>query len=56
VNLYKDLASLNEVDWSKVRDMKFNDDRTAKREAVDTITISHCLGCPDFLEHVFPSS
>ena len=52
LDLYKDLGSLNEVDWSKVRDMSFNDDRTNKRVATEKIATSHCLECPDFLEHV----
>lgn len=53
IDIYKDLRSLNEVDWSKVRDLIFNEDRSTKRAAVDTIANSYCLECPDFLEHVY---
>jgi len=52
LDLYKDLGSLNEIDWSKVRDMSFNEDKTNKRVAAEKIATSHCLECPDFLEHV----
>jgi len=52
LEIYKALGNLNEVDWSKVRDMTFNEDRIAKRAAIDTISKSRCLECPDFLEHV----
>src|SRR5271154_4888990 len=52
LDIYKELGSLNEVDWSKVRDMSFNEDRTNKRVAAEKIATSHCLECPDFLEHV----
>lgn len=53
MDIYKNLGNVNEVDWSKVRDMTFNEDRIAKRTAINTIASSHCLECPDFLEHVF---
>ena len=52
IDTYKNLGSLNEIDWSKVRDMSFNEDRLAKRVALDTIATSQSLECPDFLEHV----
>lgn len=52
LDIYKDFGSLNEVDWSKVRDMSFNEDKTHKRVAAEKIATSHCLECPDFLEHV----
>ena len=52
LDIYKDFGSLNEVDWSKVRDMSFNEDRTNKRVAAEKIATSNCLECPDFLEHV----
>jgi len=50
--IYKNLGTLNEVDWSKIRDMNFNDDRTEKRVAMEKIATSTCLECPDFVEHV----
>jgi hypothetical protein len=53
VDIYSDLAHLNEVDWSKVRDMTFNEDRTLKRTAIDKIASAHSLQCPNLLEHVF---
>ena len=56
MNIYKDLTSLTEVDWSKVRDMSFNEDRTAKLSAIDTIAGSPCFECHDFLEHVEPDT
>ena len=52
LDVYKDFGTLNEVDWSKVRDMSFNEDRTNKRVAAEKIATSNCLECPDFLEHV----
>jgi hypothetical protein len=52
IDLYRDLPTLNEVDWSKIRDMAFNEDRTAKRVAIDNVAGSHSLECPDFLAHV----
>ena len=52
LDIYQELGSLNEVDWSKVRDMSFNEDRTNKRVAAEKIATSRCLECPDFLEHV----
>ena len=52
LDIYMELGSLNEVDWSKVRDMSFNEDRTNKRVAAEKIATSNCLECPDFLEHV----
>ena len=55
LDIYNELGSLNEVDWSKVRDMSFNEDRTNKRVAAEKIATSHCLECPDFLEHVPPT-
>jgi antiviral helicase SKI2 len=55
IDTYKSLGILNEIDWSKVRDMSFNEDRLAKRVALDTIATSHCLECPAFLEHVSPT-
>jgi hypothetical protein len=55
IDLYKDLATLNEVDWSKIRDMAFTENRVAKRSAIETIAGSKSLDCPNFLEHVFPS-
>jgi hypothetical protein len=51
--VYEDMGSIKEVDWSKVRDLTFNENRAAKRAAIDTIATSHCLECPDFVEHVF---
>jgi hypothetical protein len=57
LDIYQELGSLNEIDWSKVREMSFNEDRTNKRVAAEKIATSHCLECPDFLEHVpLPSS
>ena len=55
IDLYNDMASLNEVDWSKVRDMTFTENRLAKRSAIETIAGSKSLDCHNFLEHVFPS-
>lgn len=55
IDLYKDLATLNEVDWSKIRDMAFTENRVAKRSAIETIAGSTSLDCPNFLEHVLPS-
>jgi hypothetical protein len=52
LEIYTDLGSLSEVDWSKVRDMTFNEDRIAKRAAIHTTSESRCLECPDLLEHV----
>ena len=51
LDLYRDLGGLNEIDWSRVRDMAFKEDRTNKRVAAEKIATSHCLECPDFLEH-----
>lgn len=50
--IYGDLGNLNEADWSKVRDMPFNENKQVRRKATETIASSHCLECPDFLEHV----
>ena len=50
---YKDMGSLREVDWSKVRALDFNDLRIARRQAAGEISKCACLECPDFLEHVF---
>ena len=55
IDLYNDMSALNEVDWSKVRDMTFTENRIAKRSAVETIASSKSLNCPNLLEHVFPS-
>lgn len=55
IDLYIDLATLNEVQWSKVRDLTFTENRVAKRSAIETIAGSKSLTCPNFLEHVFPS-
>jgi len=52
IQVYKDMAALGEIDWSKVRDLTFNESRTTRRAAIDTISISHCLECPNFVEHV----
>lgn len=52
IDIYRDLGHLAEVDWSKVRDMTFHEDRALKRAAIDKIAGSHCLQCPNFLEHV----
>ena len=51
-DIYSNLAHLNEVDWSKVRDIVFNDARTARRAAFEKIDNAYCLECPEFLEHV----
>jgi hypothetical protein len=56
IDIYSDLGHLSEVDWSKVRDMTFNEDRTLKRTAIDKIAGAHSLQCPNFLEHVFNHS
>src|SRR5271168_3850750 len=50
--IYGNLGNLNEVDWSKVRDMPFNESKHVRRTATETIASSHCLECPDFLEYV----
>jgi hypothetical protein len=52
LNIYKDLGSLNEVDWSKVRNLIFTEHRDAERVAIGKMASAHCLECPDFLEHV----
>jgi len=54
--IYGNLGNLNEADWSKVRDMAFNENRHVRRTAIETIASSHCLECPDFLEHVSHSA
>jgi antiviral helicase SKI2 len=51
-DIYMDLGHLTEVDWSKVRDMTFNENRALRRAAIDKIARAHCLECPNFLEHV----
>jgi hypothetical protein len=53
IDIYTNLGTLCEVDWSKVRDMEFNEARLAKRAAIDKISNSYCLECPDFVEHVY---
>jgi len=50
--VYKDMAAIGEPDWSKIRDLPFNEARIARQAAIDTIRISHCMECPNFLEHV----
>ena len=52
IQVYKDMAAIGEIDWSKVRDLPFNEVRIARQAAIDTIRVSHCLECPNFLEHV----
>lgn len=56
IQVYKDLGSLSETDWSKVRDLTFNEARAARRSAIDTIATAKCLECPTFVEHVHPLS
>lgn len=51
-DLYQGLGNLNEVDWTKIRDMAFNEDRTSKRVAIEKVSTAHSIDCPSFLEHV----
>lgn len=52
LEVYNELGNLNEVNWSKIRDMAFNEAREARQIAAGKIATSHSLECPDFLEHV----
>jgi hypothetical protein len=53
IQLYIQMGSLKEIDWSKVRDLTFNEAWTVKRASIDTIITAQCLECPNFLEHVY---
>ena len=52
LDVYLNPENVTEVDWSKIRDLAFNEDRELRAVAVSKITGAHCLECPDFLEHV----
>jgi len=54
-NLFENLGSVREVDWSKVRDLEFNEIRREIRLASERISSCRCVECPDFLEHVYIS-
>jgi hypothetical protein len=52
IQVYDNPENVAEVDWSKVRDMVFNEDRVRRKDAITRIGKAHCLNCPEFLEHV----
>ena len=54
LDIYQNAERIKEVDWSKVRDLAFHENREALAFSISKITGAHYLECPNFLEHVHP--